>query len=475
MDEVRRPRLPYEVFLYIIAVINNSRIPFEHSAYFQPPQDLVDTLKTLSLTHRFLTGPAQRALGSRLSVASLDQTTGLLQSPLLGTCTRELTLILTTTIRTAHENRRGLSAPSGHSSSPKLQDVVTSSLEVMQRASNLCALRVVCPLFSSLEVYTETIRLLAGIGASAKSLRHLCWTGPEYADERDRLNIEEIWHGLRGVRRSLKTLSLRNVELRSSDSEPFNNLDETEEHQDEGAEDHSQLTSLTILKVDSIAFPTPRSVSYLTQLFGRGSLKTLAIDLTSETPSSTYTSDLLRVLGNATGAWSSLEHLRLRIGAGSCRADTDTPALLARFFTACTRLKHFQLWVGRMAPHYHIADDESQDMHSELGKIFLSAVVSTTESFVPVLLSSAGSCGSLESVHLGFFHIAGPLGGHRWRRLDEGVAWGLTKASPLLKLQRLLIDTHEETYEFPHVRQACADVGCTFEKRTVTGSNSDFL
>lgn len=509
MDDARSPRLPHEVFLCIIAVINDSRVPFEHAAYFRPSCDSIQSLKALSLTHRSLTIPAQRALGSRLSAASSRQVSGLLRSPLLSvTSTRELTLILMTTLRAtpSHEHHRELtttqtSGASDFGNTRRLQDMVSSSLVLLQRVPNLRALRVICPLFSSEEDHLETLRLVEGIGAHGRCLSFLCWTGPEYADERDRLNVEEIWHCLGEARRSLKVLSLRNVELQTSDprdvprgaGELQENEDQDEEDQDS---DCAMLRELTIIKVDSKMFPTPRSTSYLTRLFGRGSLQTLAIDLTSETTSANYTSDLIRILGSAstTSSWSSLERLRLRIGVGSCRIGTDTPALLECFFLACQRLRHLQLWVGRVrrmalnTSNYNIAnsnmnlsidptpcartatEDEGflRRDNGEFSKIFLPAVVSATEAFVPVLLSSAGSCRALESVHLGFFHIAGPLGGHRWRSLDKGVAIGLVRgpfqAVPL-GMRHVLIDSHEESFDFPCARQACAEVGCEFEKR----------
>ena len=497
MEDVRLPRLPFEVFLCIIAVINDGRVPFEHAAYFcgpDPCDDAVNSLKALSLTHRSLTGPAQRALGSRLRALSFDQVSGLLASPLLGMCTRELTLMLTTTVRERNGYERTQRARP-HAAS----EMVDASLKVIGRAPNLRALRVKCPLFGSKGERVETHRLLDGIGANAKTLQHLCWTGPEYADERERLSVEEVWRGLGRARRSLKILSLWNVELRSADPRDVpgkNELaldaggDGAQQEQEDDDDDNPDsaplnLTTLTLVKVDAKAFPTPRSSLSLTRLFGRrGTLHTLALDLTSETSSPSYTSELIRILSDSStpssfsSCWSALTHLRLRIGVGPIHASASgdsstTPGHLTRFFQACTALTHLQVWVGlvrRMALDNAYAETGVSDVRNEFSKIFLPAVVASTESFVPLLLSCAvGSCTTLSSLHLGFFHIAGPLGGHRWKSLDEGVARGLSSSAGLqvaqLRLRQLLIDTHEEEFAFPCVRQTCAEMGsgCAFE------------
>lgn len=155
MEDVQLPRLPFEVFLCIIAVINDSRVPFEHAAYFSGPDpcdDAVNSLKALSLTHRSLTGPAQRALGSRLSALSFNQVCGLLASPLLGMCTRELTFMLTATVRERNGYGRTQGArphAASHEHGRRLREMVDASLEVIARAPNLRALRVKCPLFGS--------------------------------------------------------------------------------------------------------------------------------------------------------------------------------------------------------------------------------------------------------------------------------------------------------------------------------------
>lgn len=346
----------------------------------------------------------------------------------------------------------------------------------------------------------ETHRLLQGIGANVKTLQHLCWTGPEYAGERERLSVEEVWRGLGRVRRSLKILSLWNVELRAVDPRdvPGSALsvdtdDAQQEQEDDDDDDNPEsarlnLTTLTLVKVDAKAFPTTLSSLALTRLFGRrGTLHTLALDLTSETSSPSYTSELIRILSESStpssSPWSALTHLRLRIGVGPIHAsDSTTAAHLTRFFQACTALTHLQVWVGmvrRMELDNAYSETGVSDVRNEFSKIFLPAVVASTESFVPFLLSCAvGSCTTLSSLHLGFFHIAGPLGGHRWKSLDEGVALGLSSAGLTvthLRLRRLLIDTHEEKFAFPRVRQVCAEMGsgCAFEVRR--DANSAFF
>ncbi|KLO09379.1 hypothetical protein SCHPADRAFT_566958 [Schizopora paradoxa] len=505
MEDARLPRLPLEVFLCIITVINDSRVSFKHAAYYDsgpdPSNDAVNSLKTLSITHRSLTGPAQRALGSRLSAASLGRISGLLQSPLLGTSTHELSLKLTATVQavSGHGYDEEMDGEGEHSALPlepprRLREIVDLSLELIKRAPSLRSLRVMCPLFASEGDLAETLRFLQGIVENAKALRHLCWTGPEYAEDRERLCIEEIWRSLALARRSLDVLSLRNVELRAANED---GLSEGESELDDGivrgglqglegtGEEDSNLglTSLTIMKVGASAFPTPRFSACLARLFGHGTLRTLTLDLTSETSSPTYTAELIRTLGESSlssSSWSALTHLRLRIGAGPIRTSTSsTTAHLSAFFGASPSLTHLQIWVGRARRMMLSSDSASAHvsgaMRTELSRIFLPTAVASVNTFVPILLSCAAeNCLSLTTLHLGFFHIAGPFGAHRWGILDEGISRGLAVGFLQSRtdgmrggLRELLINMYGDEFDFPCLRRTCAEAGsdCVVEVR----------
>ncbi|KLO09380.1 hypothetical protein SCHPADRAFT_566993 [Schizopora paradoxa] len=440
-------RLPFEILLNIIDQVSDSRPNFDGLSSGAPHNGVVERLKALSLTHRSLTIPSQRALSSRLTSWSPLHIAGLSHSPLLGDHTRELVLILNLLV--SRTNREALSVTG--SVPTTFSELVSSSLALVKRASKLEALKVVPPSFVSEGIQDELLRFLRGIGSEAKSLQHFWWAAPDLANSRARMDIEEISSCLRASP-SVNSITLRNVRLGWSDDVGADV---------EGLEVNTppQIKSLSMILVDSALYLSPRSISSLEWLLGRGSLTSLTIDLTSISTSRAYTSFILRIL--ADGAGAHLEQLRLRIGAsvGFLEDDAD----IARFFASCTRLRYLQIWVGSAGG---VWSGGNAGTHGEGN--FTASAVSHAASLTRTLLSHAmRSCRALETLHLSFFHIAGGLymsknSKEQWQLLDHDVTRSLLNPVST-SMRKVMIDTARSplsnVYEFASVRKVCSVQG----------------
>ena len=73
-------RFPFEVPLSIIDQVSGSRPNFDGSSSGAPHSGVIERLKTLSLTHRSLAIPSQRALSSRLTSCTPLHVAGLSRS-----------------------------------------------------------------------------------------------------------------------------------------------------------------------------------------------------------------------------------------------------------------------------------------------------------------------------------------------------------------------------------------------------------
>jgi len=448
--ESSQPRLPFEILLSIIDQVSNSRPLFVSSSLGTSQNGVADRLKVLSLTHRSLTIPSQRALSSRLTAGSPWQVAGLLHSPLLGDHTHELVLVLNLLV--SRSNRESSSVTGTVPTS--FSELVSSGLALVKRATKLQALKIIPPSFVTEGIHEELLRFLRGVNAGTKSLEHFWWAAPDLANSRARMDVEEISSCLRGSS-SIKAVTLRNVRLGWAD--------------DNGAEAEgdlaSEIKSLSIVLVDAALFLSHRSVSCLAWLLGRGSLTSLTIDLTSISTSRAYTSSILRIL--ADGAAASLEKLRVRIGVGVGFLEDDVD--IARLFAGCTCLRYLHVWVGSASGVWAGGNAGSHGEGS-----FTASAISHAASLMRTLLSYAmRNCRALETLHLSFFHVAGGLymsksSKDQWRLLDDDVTRSLLYPVSA-SMREVLIDTprssHSKAYEFASVRKTCSDLGYTLDVR----------